>query len=91
MDDATGLVEPSMLTRPTTLADYETFHGAIDIGTLRPEIRARVERRRNEVAELIRDDGELWEWSRGREFAAIGGLAVLRAGVVVRAWRDWRS
>ena len=91
MTDATGSVQPSMLTRPTTLAEYETCNGAIDLGTLRSEIRARVDQRRAEVAELLSAGGELWEWSRGRDFAAIGGLAIVRDGAVVRAWQDWRS
>jgi hypothetical protein len=91
MEDATGSVEPSMLTRPVTLAEYETCHGAIDLRTLRPDVLARVQRRRAEVAELLRDGGELWEWSGGRDFAAVGGLAVIRSGSVIRAWRDWRS
>jgi hypothetical protein len=91
MEDATTLVQPSMLTRPVTLAEYETCHGAIDLSTLRPEIIARVQQRRAEVVELLRDGGELWEWSRGQDYAAIGGLAVLCDGAVVRAWRDWRS
>ena len=91
MADATESVQPSMLTRPVTLAEYETCHGAINLSTLRPEIFARVQQRRAEIDELLREGGELWEWSRGRDFAAIGGLAVVRAGSVIRAWQDWRS
>ncbi len=91
MADATGSVQLSMLTRMVSLAEYETCHGEIDLGTLRPEILTRLLQRRVEVAELLREGGELWEWSQGREFAAIGGVAVVRSGAVVRAWQDWRS
>ncbi len=85
MADATGSVQLSMLTRTVALADYETCHGEIDLGTLRPEILTRLLERRAEVSELLREGGELWEWSQGREFAAIGGLAVVRSGAVIRA------
>lgn len=91
MADATGSVQMSMLTRTVTLAEYESCRGAIDLGTLRPEILTRLLQRRAEVAELLREGGELWEWSQGLDFASIGGLAVVRSGAVIRAWQDWRS
>ena len=88
MADATPFVKPSMLTQRVALSEYETLHGAIDLSELRPEIMQRVEQRRAEVAELLRDDSELWEWSHGHDFSAIGGLAVVRAGAIVQAWQD---
>jgi hypothetical protein len=91
MGDATELVQPSMLTSQTTLDEYLTCNGAIDARALRPEALARFQQRRAEVAKLLRDGGELWEWSQGRDFAAIGGLAVVRADMIIRAWQDWRS
>lgn len=91
MADATAFVQPSMLTQPVTLSEYETMHGAIDLSQLRPEIMQRVEQRCAQVAELLEGESELWEWSHGPPVGAIGGLAVVRAGVVIRAWRDWRS
>ncbi|WP_020469825.1 hypothetical protein [Zavarzinella formosa] len=91
MPEFTEHVKLPMLTRQTTLAEYEAFWCMDNLERFRPEIRDRILKRRVEVAELLLFGGETWEWSQGRDLAAHGGLAIVNNGVIVRAWQDWKS
>ena len=92
-DDVIHFVQITMLTQRVTLDEYLTMHGAINLSEQNTKVKQSIKKRRAEVNALLRlnDGSELWEWSHGPFLGAIGGLAVLRAGDIIRAWRDWRS
>ncbi|MGC3972264.1 MAG: hypothetical protein QM775_34470 [Pirellulales bacterium] len=90
-NDATAFVQPNMLTQLVTLNDYLTCHGQVELSKLSPDTQRRVAIRRSDVTKFLLPDDELWEWSHGQDFAAIGGLAIVRSDEIIRAWRDWKS
>jgi hypothetical protein len=92
MSDATQYVTTPMLQHRTTLDEYFQKWEYDRFAKGNPILQKKLTDYREQLGELMRDGGELWEWLTGTHaFAQAGGLAVVRDGVIVWASSDWRS
>lgn len=78
------------LARKTTLDECGISWGT---GTWTGQARKRWMVFRAEVEAALVDDAELWEWESSglRHFAGTYGVAVVRAGEVIKSWEIGRS
>ena len=85
-------IAPEWLRHQTTYREFTAQWLADDDGVIAARFLPRVKQREAEIAAKMRPGDELWAWEAGdRAFAMRWGLAVVRAGVVVEAWLEWKS
>jgi hypothetical protein len=85
-------ITQEMPVRRLTLEEYFAYWFSPLMDERDERLRQVMERRRQELAAVMRDGDELWEWKAGPHvFAEHGGLVVLRDGQVIWTSMDWRS
>ncbi|MFO0965896.1 MAG: hypothetical protein U0793_09980 [Gemmataceae bacterium] len=76
----------------TTYEEYckRWFEGLIDKSS---RVTEKVKQRSAEIAAEMQPGDELWEWDAGgwHRLAGRAGVAIVRAGRVVKQWCEWRS
>jgi hypothetical protein len=79
--------------RRTTYWEYALKWMADDRGEFPERFRAKFAEREAEVNAKLRPGDQLWEFEFGdwNAFAGVSGLAVVRNGVVVEHWVEWKS
>jgi len=89
-DDWTWLVKREELKRRITLDDYFVEHHEwVQKGLIS---QSRIDLDRAGLEALAQPGDEWWEWLMGTEpLKQMGGLALVRAGIVVWARNDWIS
>ena len=85
-------VTPAMLVRRVTLDEHFADWVPPGLAERDERIRQVMERRRQELAAVMQEGDELWEWKAGPHvFAEHGGLVVLREGQTIWSSLDWKS
>lgn len=80
------------LKRQTTYREYAA-KWIDEGGHIPPGFLPRVEQREAEIAAKMQPGDELWEYEYGdwNAFTGVSGLAIVRGGVVVASWVEWKS
>ena len=87
-----SLVQQS-LKRQTTYREYAARWLAAEEGVIPTCFLPQVEKREAEIATKLQPGDELWEFEYGNwnALAGVSGLAIVRGGVVVESWVEWKS
>jgi hypothetical protein len=90
-ETAVDLVSQSLKQR-TTYREYAA-KWIDEAGRIPPGFLPRVEQREAEIAAKMQPGDELWEYEYGdwSAFSGVSGLAIVRGGVVVESWVEWKS
>lgn len=87
-----------ILRRKTTYEAYcdQLLDGIADPKdreTLRREVKPRIKKRAAEIDAQMQQGDELWEWDGGgwHSFSGRGGIAIVRAGKIVKKWCEMKS
>jgi hypothetical protein len=92
LHEDSGEFDDSMLLQEVTLDEYLAQQYPPHLLQKFPE-QARADRdvERDEIQAATQPGDTLWLWRRGASPSEAGGLAVKRAGKVVRVWLVWRE
>jgi hypothetical protein len=87
-----------ILRRRTTYEAYcdrllDDITNPKDRERIRREAKPRIEKKAAEIAAQMRQGDELWEWDGGgwHSLSGRGGVAIVRAGKVVKKWCEMKS